>query len=426
MEERDFAREYGIRCRQIRMARGISQQKLADLMHVTPQAVSKWEKEGVTNVNTVQQLPNVLGQDITADQIDQEGKIGEVGKEILSILVASKGFVDYSDLLSKLYGMSADRVCNEIFKLERIGAVVREQYTDYLSQERDSVIITAKGLIAYKNCKEFPDMAAIQSAETLEMRLGDQYLSLQEKIDQDELGKILWKLPYHGAFRIDYIHHLKKHFLTDFPGLDRTSISVTTCYDVLGESCFVDLIGRMVHRSNDGAIEELEQYDEIFENMDDDWHDRKIYQSLSMDATTARAQSFLSVIYPQLPDFKEIMAASFEYTDKDDDEAVEAMADLMDEEYNCYDPMAEFFKELPEKNLNNCARWFTKEQVEEFLARNYAPASNDKEKEIEETLHTVWKLEPKTLEYFYSFPGEWERNGLAGKIRKRFGVPKKG
>ena len=246
MEERDFAKEYGIRFRQIRMARGISQQKLADLMHVTPQAVSKWEKEGVTNVNTVQQLSNVLGQDITADQIDQEGKIGEVGREILNILIANQGFVDYDDLAAGLYGMSSERVSNEIFKLERIGAVVREQYTDYLDQERDSVIITAKGLIAYKNCKEFPDMAGIKSAETMEMRLGEQCPSLQEMIDRDKVGRILWKLPYCGPYMLDYIFHLKKHFLTDFPGLDRTMVPVTTVYEILGESCFVQNLRKKI------------------------------------------------------------------------------------------------------------------------------------------------------------------------------------
>ncbi|MBQ8946529.1 MAG: helix-turn-helix transcriptional regulator [Lachnospiraceae bacterium] len=81
MEEKDYAKEYGLRYKQIRQAKGLSQQALADLMHVTPQAVSKWEKEG---------------------------------------------YADFNYLEGNLYGLSADRISNEVFKLERIGLVVRE------------------------------------------------------------------------------------------------------------------------------------------------------------------------------------------------------------------------------------------------------------------------------------------------------------
>ncbi len=429
MEERDFAREYGIRCRQIRMAKGISQLKLADLMHVTPQAVSKWEKEGVTNVNTVQQLSNVLGQDITADQIDQEGKIGEVGKEILSILVAKKGFVEYEDIHKGLYGMPDDRIGNEIFKLERIGTVVREQYTDYLDQARDSVAITAKGLIVYKNFKEFPDMAGIMETETLEMRLDGEYHSFQEMIEDDKFGKILWKLPYHGAYRIDYIYHLKRAFLNDFPITlpdGYTGFVDPAFFKLKGESCFIDIIDRMIRKENDDSISELMQFYEDLKKEEDIWYDEVVYKSLSLDANTASAQRYLSDIYEELPDFREVLAKSYDYVDEDDEEAVEAAKELQQDETVNDKPEEVFFKGLPKKIINNCAKWFTKEQVEEYISQNYAPASNDDERKIDEMLKALWELDPWALDYFYRFPEEWERNGLATKIRERFGVPAKG
>ena len=113
MEERDYAREYGNRCRQIRQAKGISQADLAVKMNTTPQNVHKWEKNGISNVNTVMQLSEVLGQDITADQIDQEGIVGEIGREILSVLIKMKGYVEFSVLPRFLYGMSDCNILDE-------------------------------------------------------------------------------------------------------------------------------------------------------------------------------------------------------------------------------------------------------------------------------------------------------------------------
>ena len=89
MAERDFAKEYGNRCRQIRMVKGISQQALADMMHTTPQNVSKWEKNGISNVNTVMQLSEVLGQ------IPPERLSG--GAKALILMYEEEGF--YTDLI---------------------------------------------------------------------------------------------------------------------------------------------------------------------------------------------------------------------------------------------------------------------------------------------------------------------------------------
>ena len=67
---RDYSKECGIRCRQIRMSKGMSQQALAEKINVTPAAISKWEKEGISNIDYIMTISNVLGQDITSDQFD--------------------------------------------------------------------------------------------------------------------------------------------------------------------------------------------------------------------------------------------------------------------------------------------------------------------------------------------------------------------
>ena len=79
------------------------------------------------------------------DEVDEEGSIGEIGKEILTILVESKklfldegGKVEASKLLdgSLLFGLPQERVIKEIFKLEKIGLCVREQYIDFYNRKR--------------------------------------------------------------------------------------------------------------------------------------------------------------------------------------------------------------------------------------------------------------------------------------------------
>ena len=88
---KSYAMEYGNRCRQIRMAKGLSQSYVAEKMFTTAQNVSSWERSGISDVDKIKQLSEVLSQDIMADEIDQEGIVGEVGREILTILVRQQG-----------------------------------------------------------------------------------------------------------------------------------------------------------------------------------------------------------------------------------------------------------------------------------------------------------------------------------------------
>ena len=104
MEEKNnnsIATECGLRLRRIRMARNMSQQELAEKMFTTPQSISRYEKEGISNIDTIHRLSEVLGYDLLTSESDAEGTVGEVGKEILSVLVAEGGRIFVSRLIAK-------------------------------------------------------------------------------------------------------------------------------------------------------------------------------------------------------------------------------------------------------------------------------------------------------------------------------------
>ena len=64
-----------------------------------------------------------------------------------------------------------------------------------------------------------------------------------------------------------------------------------------------------------------------------------------------------------------------------------------------------------------------KDQIVEFIEKNYGPAKNDHEKKVDEIIKEINRLNPATLEYYYRFPHTWEDNGLAQKIRDIWDLP---
>lgn len=146
MEDKKVAKECGLRLRRVRMAKNMSQQALADKMYTTPQNVSKWENQGISDVDTIKELSRILGQDILSDERNEEGVVGEIGKHILKQVAQNNGFIPVEELInSHMYGLNSEIVTDEIFKLERIGMCVREQYRNFYDIEKDMVFITAKG-----------------------------------------------------------------------------------------------------------------------------------------------------------------------------------------------------------------------------------------------------------------------------------------
>ena len=122
------AKEIGQRCRKFRNALGLSQQGLADKIGTTPQNISKYEKDGIYNIEMIQELSQALGHDLLSDEMDAEGKVGEIGQEILAYLVDDNmpfndekiGYAEADNILDGkvLYGLNQNRIMNEIFKLE--------------------------------------------------------------------------------------------------------------------------------------------------------------------------------------------------------------------------------------------------------------------------------------------------------------------
>ena len=84
------AKKIGERCRKFRNALGVSQQALADQVGTTPQNISKYEKEGVYNIETIQALSQALGHDLLSDEMENEGDVGEIGRELLCAMIGYK------------------------------------------------------------------------------------------------------------------------------------------------------------------------------------------------------------------------------------------------------------------------------------------------------------------------------------------------
>ena len=71
MDNKSMAVEIGQRCRRFRNALGISQHKLADMVGTTPQNISKYEKEGIHDIDIIRYLSSALGYDLMTDEVDE-------------------------------------------------------------------------------------------------------------------------------------------------------------------------------------------------------------------------------------------------------------------------------------------------------------------------------------------------------------------
>lgn len=430
MNEKDYAREYGNRCRQIRQAKGLSQQDLADRMHTTPQNVSKWERDGIRDVNTVMQLSDVLGQDITSDQIDQEGVVGEIGKDILLQLINGRGNIEFENLVENMFGMSAERVSAEIFKLERIGMVVREQYDDFLDRERDGIFITAKGVITYKNINGLVALSGnLSNVVTYERILRGGERNIQEWIKGNVVARKLWKLPFAYGYKIDYILWLNKNyrvsFLMDAEKDDEwfsTYGNPYTDYLLTGRGCFEDILYRMaLGLTTDTYFPsevEADEFDTKWNEADD--AEEKLY---GMDYRVKNAQQNLSALFPWLVDIKAPISDVLSEDEKNGYRETISDFQMYIEEDETLEEM--FYRNVNKEVAGNCLRWFSTDEIRKFVFENYRKASDETEKEVDRILEEVNTVFPESKEYFYRFPKEWEKNGLARQVREAYGLPER-
>lgn len=446
MEEKNnnsIATECGLRLRRIRMARNMSQQELAEKMFTTPQSISRYEKEGISNIDTIHRLSEVLGYDLLTSESDAEGTVGEVGKEILSVLVAEGGRIFVSRLIAKhLYGLDMNRVTEEIFKLERIGTCVREQYTDLDDRRQDELFLTAKGAITWKNLPG-TDYFAQKSESLKEVVTYEQLLasdsnysgaadSYQDFLDRREWEKKIRRLPTMCSYRTNYIQYLFRHFTT--------GREMYAPYGLIpGESAYFDILFSMAaditkdeidaYMSPDpeGFREEMEaSVKEIEEEMFLTESDpckvcaRKLFDRVGiLDDPEAAAhqqaeQEELEMRRQSVPDFDERLEKIHEmYAD-------DAEAELYG------NPAYRIRMNRPEGSRSPYpTEWFSLAEVEAFIEQNLGPAVTDEEKALDAVLAEINALCPATKEYYYSFPQDWEDAGIADRIRGWYGIGRK-
>ncbi len=421
-DKKTISQNCGIRCRQIRMSKGISQQELADKMHVTAAAVSKWEKEGISNIDVISELSNVLGQDITADQIDQEGSIGEIGKHILGLLVDKNGYIDYKDLVSKMFSMDTNHINNEVFKLERIGTLIREQFKDFNGSDRDGLFITAKGAIAYHQITEKP----IGKIITYDSFMDENTHSFQDKVNNDVVTYELSRLGIEGlGFRCDYLNYLyRNHFNPIVPHEFRDTWNGDTFRKYLidneiwqldlrsnGPNVYIDIIQRMAQGTNRKEMDYLIEGSLITTNerLQNIKENREINEK-GYDVFTFEATNYFCEKFPEFEE-KELIAVDYYAKDRWHYE----FGKLGDNEHY-------FYKSLSKEKLYNCSTWFSDEEIKAFIEDNFLPPETKIEHKINDTLHKIWEADKSTLDY-YKFPMDWEFNGLASLLRERLGIP---
>lgn len=434
MESRELslAQMCGNRCKSIRMVKGMTQQELAEKLNVTAAAVSKWEKDGVSHIDQIKAISDALGQDITADQFDQEGTVGAVGKEILSILVKHGGITDFTNALSHLYGMKADRVTNELAKLERIGTIVREQYIDYNSVERDALFITAKGVIVSKSA-EFSE-EELRNVKTFDQITAEGYSSIQDIIDNDKVTALLFKIGNEGkAFRCDYIFHLMRNYFN--PGITNNSTNNSiyrnvpdTCELMSGHSAYVDILRRMVQSTNRDEMDQL--IDEAASEWKTDYgkiNDEYVQKATGLEKLEREAiKCFQGWLLPWNNPFydydEDEIAVKYKIdsgiTAKEINEAEEdnSMLDLLEVREG------RFFSELPEEKYLDISSWFSEDEIKDFIINNIRKPETGAEKEINQIINDIWEANEETQQYYYAFPDKWEKNGLAQLVRTRVGL----
>lgn len=417
------AKEYGLRCRRFRQLRGMSQQQLADAIHMTPQAISKYEKNGISDIEIIQQLSNVLGYNLLSDETDTEGTVGDVGREILRGLVNKGGFRPFQEVSKDLFGMNENRIIHEVFKLMRIGLVVREQYTGFCDEERDYLFITAKGIIAYLNAGTFRPTID-ENIESYESLIGDAG-SYQNYVDGRRCEKLIRNVFADSSYRVNYITYLKKYYEKGFE-FDCTHIEECTFTDDLvpGEGFYFDLLYRMALKLDrekyefylDYQIDPYKCEDEHFEleeeisgvKHDVEWIARGKFERHIPDIRNEKE-----------PDLAEKLLQKENLTAKE-----ERFLDLeCGVDYFDFSTAIKIWKQVREERKEESAYptdWFSVDEIRKFIEENLMPTIEE-DFELNEKLLEINRENPQTLDY-YEFPASWEDNGLADLVRKIYGI----
>ncbi len=291
MEFNFDAKAVGLRIKNARNAKGWSQSDLAEKMNTTAQNISKFERDGITNMEYITLLSNILETNLLKDVIDSEGPVGELGREILYQLVMHYGNCEMSDLEQfYMYGLSEAQITNEIVKLAKIGLIVREKYLDFSEEPKDTVFITAKGIITLKNMQlntsqsldidnkvnwhmtevenEFGSIDEMKTpdAKSYEEFTGSfdsygEYIQYHKENDVENILRNLSVTPLSDKsvpYRSFFISYLKSKFQEDYELTDEW-LNIP-----LHNNFYSDCISRMIFGMNDNAIKKyIKEWDDI-------------------------------------------------------------------------------------------------------------------------------------------------------------------
>jgi transcriptional regulator with XRE-family HTH domain len=436
MENISTAIEIGQRCRKFRNALGLSQQALADKIGTTPQNISKYEKEGIYNIEVIQDISKALGHDLLTDEVDAEGTVGEIGKEILLLLTKWGGRADSSLILDgwELYGLIEERCLKELFKLEKIGLCVREQYTDFYDNRQDKIFITAKGAITLKHIESEQNLEdTLENVSTYEMICEDKSC-YQELLDSNQLQKKIRNLKPISGFRINFIKYLRddcrlNNYDDDLIDLEGDFLSELDTEIIPGTNAYFDILFGLIF----GVSRKM--YDFVVEHLkDDDLYELNDLESELYVSDSYTEADFLKQFGKYVPAVNGIKVDDDEkhinpqLSKKEIKEKEERRVDLSiniahADALFLTDFNAEYRKICEEKGSNNPLDWFSKEEIETYIKDNILPSANEEEKQLEEQLIQIMQMEPEIVKGYFKFTSEWEENGLANLVRTLYKVP---
>jgi len=433
MEDKKVAKECGLRLRRVRMAKNMSQQTLADKMYTSPQNVSKWENQGISDVDTIKELSRILGQDILSDERNEEGVVGEIGKHILKQVAQNNGFIPVGDLInSHMYGLNVEIVTEEIFKLERIGMCVREQYKNFYDIEKDMVFITAKGLITLNNFSVFGNIVS----KTYEMFLEGRN-TIQEYYDENKLERIIRNLRYCGTYRIDYINYLHKRYEKIYidehenDGCDYGEW--TAAVPVLpGLSCRLDILFRMIAGLDNSSI--CEHLDGML-GCTKDFLPEDEYIEQYGEKCTPRLDEVLGRVSEKIKIWNEKI--NVERNGSYEESVEESQFNTISEMMNFLDDYTDYFIEKRNAFVEGKfpSEWFSIEEIKEFIKNNFKSAETPEEKETDRILDGINSLDRRSLEYYdtcFAFDGDcynyfcdnrWREAGIEDLIKSYYNLP---
>lgn len=438
MEDKKFAKECGLRLRRVRMARNMSQQDLADKMYTTPQNVSKWEKQGIGDIDTIKGLSRILGQDLLSDERNEEGIVGEIGKHILKQVVQNNGFISVEDLIdTHMFGLNSEIVTDEIFKLERIGMCVREQYKNFYNEEEDMLFITAKGLITLNNFSVFGNVVSKTYEQFLDGRN-----TIQDYYDNNKVEKLVRNLHCHGTYRIDYINYLvnkyEKNYIDDESHIINYHGTLSFFENILpGWDVEDSILFRMVTGLSDKIMSDyLESFPDDTEDVYDD-------ESYSYDMLDYKYSGRIHGIDSKLHNISETIKEWCEniWVQRETLKKGRTESEISEEEkeylqqkviieealdeYMAFDNGdIEYF--IKQRNAfvegKYPSEWFSIDEIKAFIKENFRSAETHEEKEIDRILAKINELDPSSLDY-YRCSYEWNIAGIGYLFESYYNLP---